>query len=171
MPGKPVNSGAAMLNLLFIGTAWGTGTAAVAINATTTPLGNIYVALHTADPTATGGQNTSEIAYSGYSRVAVVRSLVGWTPTNSTATMSPNANISFPACNGATNGTAAFVSFGDSATGTNGNMFYVGALSPNITITNGITPVLLNNSTIQETLTYDMNSFEPTTRQERFITL
>lgn len=41
--------------------------------------GNVYVALHTADP-AGGNQSTSEATYTGYgNRVPVVRSALGWT--------------------------------------------------------------------------------------------
>jgi len=41
--------------------------------------GNVYVALHTADP-AGGNQSTSEATYTGYgNRIAVVRSAAGWT--------------------------------------------------------------------------------------------
>lgn|SRR5574341_1018189 len=41
--------------------------------------GNLYVALHTADPGEAGAQNASEITYTGYARVAVARSGAGWT--------------------------------------------------------------------------------------------
>lgn len=40
--------------------------------------GNLYVSLHTADPTA-GDQTTNEAAYTGYARVAVARTAAGWT--------------------------------------------------------------------------------------------
>ena len=44
-------------------------------------VGNVFVALHTADP-AGGTQATSEATYTGYgNRIAVVRSAVGWTVT------------------------------------------------------------------------------------------
>lgn len=35
--------------------------------------GSFYLSLHTADPGDAGSQSTSEAAYSGYARVAVVR--------------------------------------------------------------------------------------------------
>lgn len=41
--------------------------------------GSLYVSLHTADPGEAGTQATSEVVYTGYARVAVVRSAGGWT--------------------------------------------------------------------------------------------
>jgi hypothetical protein len=38
-----------------------------------------YVSLHSADPGEAGSQTTSEVAYTGYARVAVERSADGWT--------------------------------------------------------------------------------------------
>lgn len=43
--------------------------------------GSLYIALHTADPGATGNQTTSEATYTSYARVGVVRSNSGWTLT------------------------------------------------------------------------------------------
>lgn len=51
-----------------------------------TTAGNFYVSLHTADPGEAGSQSTSECNYSGYARIAVVRSGSGWTVTNNTVT-------------------------------------------------------------------------------------
>lgn len=63
-----------ILNLFFHGTA----IANVAINATASPITNVYASLHTADPVA-GNQTTSEAAYTGYARVPVARDVTGWT--------------------------------------------------------------------------------------------
>ena len=51
------------------------------------PITSWYVSLHTADPADAGSQTTSEIAYTGYARVAVTRATGagGWTVTNDTA--------------------------------------------------------------------------------------
>ena len=44
------------------------------------PLTSMYLALHTADPGELGNsQSTSEIAYTGYARVAIARSSSGFT--------------------------------------------------------------------------------------------
>ena len=43
------------------------------------PLTSLYVALHSADPTATGSQTSNEISYTSYARVAVARTTGVWT--------------------------------------------------------------------------------------------
>jgi hypothetical protein len=121
-----------LLKLIFQGTA----IANLADNAAASPITNLYVALHTADPSA-GNQNTSEIVYTGYARVAVARNGTGWTVTGASAV---NAGaVTFPACSGGSN-TAAYVSIGKNATGVAGEIYYSGALNSNLAISNGITP-------------------------------
>lgn len=85
-----------LLKLIYTAVAW----AGVADNAASSPLTNIYVALHTADPGETGDQTTSESAYTSYARVAVARTTGGWTVT--TNSVSPVANITFPQATGGT---------------------------------------------------------------------
>lgn len=64
------------LNLLFKNTTWANiGDATGLVGSSTA--GSLYVALHTADPSA-GNQNTSEATYTSYARVAVARSGAGW---------------------------------------------------------------------------------------------
>jgi hypothetical protein len=48
--------------------------------------GSLYISLHTADPGEGGTQSTSEASYTGYARVAVVRTSSGWSVTGDTAT-------------------------------------------------------------------------------------
>jgi len=121
-----------LLKLIFAGNT----ITNLAINATSSPLTNLFVALHTADPSA-GNQNTSEVAYTGYGRVAVSRNSAGWTVSGNNAV---NANaVTFPACTGGSN-TAAFVSIGQNNTGTAGEVYFSGALNSNLAISNGITP-------------------------------
>ena len=76
-----------------------TAIALVADNTATTPLTNIFVAAHTADPGTAGDQTTSEAAYTGYVRGTVARTTGGWT-VNVTppVSVSPVANVSFGAC-------------------------------------------------------------------------
>jgi len=98
---------------------------------------NLYVSLHTADPSG-GNQNTNEVAYTGYARVAVTRANnSGWTVAGNNAVNA--ANITFPQATGGNN-TAAFFGIGENNTGTGGLLFYSGALTANLTIVNGITP-------------------------------
>lgn len=131
-----------LLKLLFNGTA----IANIADNAGTSPLTDLYVALHTADPGEAGDQTTNEIAYTSYARVAVARSGAGWTV--SANSVSPAAAITFPTGTGGS-GTATYVSIGTDASGA-GKILYKGALTPNVVCGNGITPQITTASTITE---------------------
>lgn len=130
------------MKLIFNGTA----IANIADNAATSPLTNLYVALHTADPGETGNQTTSEATYTSYARVAVARTSGGWTVTNNS--VSPTANIDFPAATGGTN-TITYWSVGTALTGT-GKILYSGTVSPSISVSSGVTPRLTTASTITE---------------------
>lgn len=79
-----------------------------------TVAGNLYVALHTADPGEAGKQNTSETAYTNYARVAVARSGAGWTVAANNVV---NAGaVNFPQC-GVTGATLMFWSVGYESAG------------------------------------------------------
>ena len=125
----------------------------LADNAATSPLTNLYVALHTADPTVTAGtgtlntQHASEATYTGYARVAILRTSGGWTV--STNTVVPAATISFPAGTGGS-GTVTNWSIGVASSGAT-KLLYVGTVTPNIVTGNGVTPQLTTASTITET--------------------
>ena len=97
---------------------------------------NIYVALHSADPGETGVQNTSEISYTGYARVAVARTSGGFTVSGNTA--SNTAVVTFGACTGGT-ATATHFSVGTASSST-GQILYSGALTASLSISSGITP-------------------------------
>lgn len=114
-------------------------------NASSSPITNLYVSLHTADPTASGNQSSSEVAYTGYARVAVARTTSGW-PTTTTETISPAAAITFPAGTGGS-GTATFAGIGTASTGA-GNLLYSGPITPNIVLGAGITPQLTTASSV-----------------------
>lgn len=132
----------AILALLFNATA----IANIADNAAGSPLTNLYVSLHTADPGEAGTQSASEVAYTGYARVAVARTPDGWTVTGNS--VSPTANINFPAGTGGS-GTATHFGVGTAESGA-GILLYSGTITPNIVTGNGITPVLTTTSTITE---------------------
>ena len=53
-----------LLKLIFNAT----GIANIADNTATSPLTNLYVSLHTADPTSAGNQTSSEANYTSYAR-------------------------------------------------------------------------------------------------------
>ena len=118
----------------------------IADNAASSPLTNLYVALHTADPTSAGNQTSNEATYTGYARVAVARTSGGFTVT--TNSVSPAATISFPACSGGTNTITNF-SIGTASSGA-GKILYSGTVTPNISVASGVTPQLTTASTITE---------------------
>lgn len=131
-----------LLKLIFNATA----IANMADNAAASPLTNLYVALHTADPGEAGNQTTSEVAYTSYARVAVARTTGGWTVTANS--VSPAADITFPAGTGGS-GTATHWSVGTAASGT-GKILYKGTVTPNIVLGNGITPKLTTATAVTE---------------------
>jgi hypothetical protein len=132
-----------ILKLIFNATTW-TG---VAVNDTGTPITQIAVALHTADPGDAGTQSTSEIAYTSYARVNVNRNTGGWTVSGTNPTVcSPVAAITFPAGTGGS-GTATFFSVGKTGGGAS-DIFWSGTVTPNIVCGNGVTPQLTTASTI-----------------------
>jgi len=131
------------LKLVFNATA----IANMADNAAASPLTNLYVSLHTADPGEAGDQTTSEISYTGYARVAVARTSGGWTVTANS--VSPVANIDFGAMTAGAGGTASFFAVGTASSGA-GKILYSGGISPTISVVNGVIPRLTTASTITE---------------------
>jgi hypothetical protein len=101
--------------------------------------------LHTADPGEAGTQATSEIAYTGYARIAVARTTGGWAVTANS--VSPVANIDFGEMTGGAGGTVTHFSVG---TGVANKLLYSGTVTPNIVVANGVTPRLKTTSTITE---------------------
>lgn len=128
-----------LLALIFNGTAI-TG---IAQNAGS-PLTNLYVSLHTADPGEAGAQNTNECAYTDYARVAVARSGSGWVVTANS--VSPAAEIAFPTASGGSE-SAPYWGIGTDSSGA-GKLLCSGTLSPAITITSGVAPRISASSTI-----------------------
>lgn len=131
-----------LLRLIFNATA----IANIADNAATSPLTQLFVSLHTADPGEAGSQTTSEVAYTGYARVGVNRNTGGFTVTANS--VSPAANIDFGACTAGT-ATATHFAIGTASTGA-GKILYKGAISPTIAISTGVTPRLTTASAITE---------------------
>lgn len=131
-----------LLKLIFNATA----IANLADNAASSPLTNLYVSLHTSDPGEAGNQSTNETTYTSYARVAVARSAGGWTVTANS--VSPVANIDFPACTGGT-ATITYFGVGSAASGT-GVLYYSGTVTPNISVSSGVTPRLTTASTVTE---------------------
>lgn len=99
--------------------------------------GSVYLALHTADPGEAGTQSTNETTYSGYARVAVVRSAGGWAVTGPTA--QNVGSVSFPQCVGGS-ATVTHISVGYASSGAN-TIVCSGALTASLIINPGITPL------------------------------
>lgn len=133
-----------LLKLIFNATP----IAGLADNAATSPLASLYVALHTADPTAAGNQSSNEVAYTGYARVAVARTTSGWTVT--AGSVSPAAAVNFAASTGGASTTATFWSVGTASSGS-GKILYSGAITPSIAIASGAqAPQLTTASAVTE---------------------
>lgn len=142
--GKGNTTSANFLKLLYQAVAW----ANVADDAGTSPLANIYYALHTADPGASAAQNASEAAYPSYARQAVARTNVGHTISGQS--ISPGATVSFPQSTGSPSETETYFSTGVASSGAT-VILHWGPISPTVTMNNaGITPQLTTGTTITE---------------------
>ena len=126
-----------VLRNLFIKT-----TATGSVIAAATGTASWYAALYSASPTDTA--TGTEMSYGPYARVAVARTATGWTVTGNS--VSPAANIDFPACTGGTTGVATHFALLTAATG--GTMYFWGTVTPNISVAVGVTPRLTTSSTI-----------------------
>jgi hypothetical protein len=126
----------ALLSLLFNNTAWaGIGDAGGL--QPSVAAGNLFIALHTADPGETGNQSTSEAAYTGYARVSVARSAGGFTVAGNQ--VSNTATVQFGECT-AGSATVTYFSVGVATSGSTA-ILYRGALSASRAISAGITPL------------------------------
>lgn len=98
--------------------------------------GSLYVSLHTADPGEAGNQTTNETSYTNYARVAVARTVGGWTVSGNT--VSNAALVQFAQC-GATGATLTHFGVGTDSSGT-GKLLYKGALTSSLAVSSGIQP-------------------------------
>lgn len=122
----------------------------IADNAASSPLTNLYVSLHTADPGEAGDQTTSEAGYTSYARVAIARSSgsPAWTVSSisQVGTAKNTGAVTFPACTGSTSVCTHF-GVGTSSTGA-GKLLYSGALTASLSVSNGITPAFAANQLV-----------------------
>lgn len=112
--------------------------------------GNLYLSLHTADPSEAGDQTTNEVTaaeHDTYARVAVPRDGTGWDVAAGVATLA--AAVSFPAGTGGAGGNAAFFGLGTAQAGA-GKLLYSGPINPAIVLGNGQTPQLKTTTQITE---------------------
>lgn len=98
--------------------------------------GSLYVALHTGDPGEAGNATTSESAYGSYARVAVARTVGGWTVSGNTA--SNAALVQFPECTSGSE-TITHLSVTTASSGAS-KILYKGALTASRAISSGIQP-------------------------------
>lgn len=127
----------ALLTLLFNNGAWANVGDASGLQPAGTA-GNLYVALHTADPGEAGVQTTSEATYTGYGRQAIARSGAGFTVSGNTVTNA--AQITFGECSAGSD-TITHFSVGLLSTG-GGQILYSGQLTAPRSISAGITPII-----------------------------
>lgn len=109
--------------------------------------GSLYLSMHTADPGEAGTAATNEIAYTGYARQAVARSVAGFTVTGDTVTLA--ANVDFPEMTGGAGGSWTHWAVGVASSGAT-VVLYKGAVSPTVTVASGVTPRLKAATSITE---------------------
>jgi hypothetical protein len=108
-----------------------------------------FMSLLTSTASATDGQTANEISYTGYSRPPINRSATGFA-ISAAGVISPLANITFGNMVGGAGGTAVSAAIGAASSGV-GQLLHIGALSPTIVVSNGVTPQITTASTITET--------------------
>lgn len=99
---------------------------------------NLYLSLHTADPGVGGTQTTSEISYTGYARLALVRNTTGEWQVSGKVVQNQIARL-FGAMTGGAGGVVTHLAIGELSSGA-GIVLSSGAVSPNITVSSGVQP-------------------------------
>lgn len=129
MSGKGATYANDLLQLIFQATP----IANIADDAASSPLTNLYLSLHTADPGPSGNQSTSEVSYTSYARVAVSRDNTGFTISANAVHLA--ATATFPVSTGG-GATAMFFAIGTAVSGA-GKLLYSAPITSPIVITNG----------------------------------
>jgi hypothetical protein len=129
---KSTNTCNNILALIYNATTW----ANVAINATASPITDIYLALATVTGAVSDTMSTNEATYTNYARQTVVRTTSGWTAPSGSST-SNVAAVDFPQC-GVTGNTIVAAKTGK-AVGAS-DVFHYGDLNAPITVSNLIRP-------------------------------
>jgi len=113
-----------------------------------TTAGQLFMALHSADPGEGGTQATSEIAYTSYTRIGVNRAAGAGGFTITASAVATASVTGFPAGTGGS-GSATHWSLGVASSGATVQL-YRGAISPAIVCGNGITPSLSAGTIVTE---------------------
>jgi hypothetical protein len=106
--------------------------------------GPFYLALHTADPGASGSATTSEATYTGYARQSLARSSSGFDVASQQS--KNHSAITFPACTAGSN-TITYFSVVTTSSGA-GTILYSGALTASLAVSAGITPTVAANAIV-----------------------
>ena len=122
----------AILALIYNATTW----ANVAINATSSPITDIYVRLATASYSVSSTGSSNEATYTNYAEQTVVRSTLGWTAPSGSST-SNAAAIEFPQCGASGNTITSMCT--SQAPGASQVLHY-GDLNASIAVSNQIQP-------------------------------
>jgi hypothetical protein len=110
----------------------------IAQNDGSSPYTEFYISLHTADPGEAGSQNTSETAYTGYARISLVRTNVGWTVSGDNATNA--SDIEFGLCTAAPGSSLTHVGLGTEVSGA-GVLLLTASLTSSVIMQVGTTPI------------------------------
>ena len=130
-----------ILKLVFNGGA----VAGIADNAAAGALDSLYISLHTADTGPAGTQETNEVDYTGYARLAVPRTALGFTVDG--VAMNPTEAWEFGEMTGGNAQTATHLCIGTEATGA-GTVLFRAALTPSINMAEGVTPRIRTSSSL-----------------------
>jgi len=122
-----------ILALIYNAVTW----ANVAINAISSPITDIYIALATASYGPTSNMSSNETTYTNYVRKTVVRSVAGWSDPLATGVTSNVAAIEYAQC-GVTGAVITSACTGK-ASGAS-DIFHYGDLNDPITVSNQIQP-------------------------------
>ena len=122
--------------------------AGLADNDATSPITSLSVQLHTATPTDTGDMTSNEATYGAYARVGVERTSSGWTVAANS--VSPSTDIVFPQCTSGTNTITHFSVGNSTVAASTGVVYYYGTVTPNISVSAGVTPRLTTATAITE---------------------
>jgi hypothetical protein len=109
---------------------------------------NLWVSLHTQPLGADANQSTDEVAYTGYTRVAVPRTNAWWNVGANAASLLQTIN--FPLCTAPSSAVVVAAGIGLDQTGS-GRLLYRLSLSNSIQVQETFFPILLPNGTITET--------------------
>lgn len=104
-----------------------------------TTVGNVYAALHTADPGEAGTAATNEISYTGYARQPIPRNGTNFSVSGGVLTQL--LNIDFPEMTGGVGGTVTHFSYVKEVSGAS-VVLYKGPFAPNQVINTGVIPRL-----------------------------